>query len=124
MCCVWLLVCVCVCVLCPDSFKKEGRIEALFTLYFFGMLVQALIERELRSAMKRENISELPIYPEERLCKHPTTEQVFRLFSHAQRHTLFQKGKQIQTFPLELTALQKQVLDLIGIHKTAFNPPD
>jgi transposase len=108
----------------PVFLKKEGRIEALFTLYFLGMLVQALIERELRSAMKRENITELPIYPEERLCKHPTTEQVFRLFSHAQRHILFQDGKQIQIFPMELTDLQKQVLELIGIHKTVFNPPD
>jgi transposase len=108
----------------PVFLKKEGRVEALFTLYFLGMLVQALIERELRSAMKRENITELPIYPEERLCKHPTTEQVFRLFSHAQRHILFQNDNKIQIFPVELTGLQKQVLDLIGIHKTAFNPPD
>ena len=86
------------------------------------MLVQALIERELRSAMKRKNITELPIYPEERLCKHPTTEQIFRLFSHAQRHILFQDGIKIQIFPVELTGLQKQLLDLIGLHKTVFNP--
>jgi hypothetical protein len=43
--------------------KDEGRIEAFFTLYFLALLVQALIERELRLAMKRENIDELPLYP-------------------------------------------------------------
>jgi hypothetical protein len=39
-------------------------------------LVQAFIERELRLAMQREKIRELPIYPEKRLCKRPTTEQI------------------------------------------------
>ena len=38
----------------PVFLKNEGRIEALFTLYFLALLVQALIERELRLAMKRE----------------------------------------------------------------------
>ena len=38
----------------PVFLKDEGRIEALFTLYFLALLVQALIERELRLAMKRE----------------------------------------------------------------------
>src|SRR5262249_19068359 len=47
----------------PVLLKNEGRIEALFTLYFLALLVQAIIERELRLAMKRENINELPLYP-------------------------------------------------------------
>ena len=72
----------------PVFLKNEGRIEALFTLYFLALLVQALIERELRLAMKREKLAELPIYPEQRRCKRPTTEQILRLFSLAERHTL------------------------------------
>ena len=32
----------------PVLLKDEGRIEALFTLYYLALLVQALIERELR----------------------------------------------------------------------------
>jgi hypothetical protein len=32
----------------PVLLKNEGRIEALFTLYFLALLVQAIIERELR----------------------------------------------------------------------------
>ena len=47
----------------PVLLKNEGRIEALFTLYFLVLLVQALIERELRLAMKREGIEELLLYP-------------------------------------------------------------
>lgn len=72
----------------PVFLKNPGRIEALFTLYFLALLVQALIERELRLTMKREKIKELPIYPEQRLCKRPTTEHILRLFSLAERHTL------------------------------------
>ncbi|NTV04509.1 IS1634 family transposase, partial [bacterium] len=68
----------------PVYLKNEGRIEALFTLYFLGLLVQALIERELRLAMQREAIEELPLYPEQRKCRRPTTEQVLRLFALAQ----------------------------------------
>jgi transposase len=36
----------------PVFLKNEGRIEALFTLYFLALLVQALIERELRLAIE------------------------------------------------------------------------
>ena len=39
----------------PVLLKNEGRIEALFFVYFLALLVQALIERELRRAMKREH---------------------------------------------------------------------
>jgi hypothetical protein len=77
----------------PVFLKNEGRIEALFTLYFLALLVQAPIERELRLAMKRNNIEHLPLYPEQRHCAHPTTEQILRLFSLAARNKLVQNSK-------------------------------
>jgi transposase len=104
----------------PVFLKDEGRIEALFTLYAIALLVQALIERELRQAMARDGIAELPIYPEQRQCAHPTTEQVLRLFSLAQRHKLLQQGRTVQSFDLQLTELQRQVLALLGVSASAF----
>ena len=104
----------------PVFLKDEGRIEALFTLYAIALLVQALIERELRQAMAREGIDELPIYPEQRQCAHPTTEQVLRLFSLAERHNLLQHGHSVQLFDLKLTQLQLQVLALLGVPAGAF----
>jgi len=104
----------------PVLLKNEGRVEALFTLYFLGLLVQALIERELRSAMAQHKIEQIPLYPEERRCKRPTTEQVLRLFSHTERHELLRRGKTVQAFPPKLTELQKQVLDLLGVPERAF----
>jgi transposase len=104
----------------PVLLKNEGRIEALFTLYFLALLVQAIIERELRLAMQRENIEELPLYPEQRECKHPTTEQILRLFSLAQRHQLMHDGKIIDVFDVQFTDLQRQVLGLLGVPEDAF----
>lgn len=104
----------------PIFLENEGRIEALFTLYFLALLVQALIERELRGAMRHEVIAELPLYPEQRQCRRPTTEQVLRLFSLAQRHRLLRDGQTVQTFDADLTDLQRQVLTLLGVPAHAY----
>jgi transposase len=104
----------------PVFLKNEGRIEALFTLYFLALLIQALIERELRIAMKRENIAHIPLYPEHRLCAHPTTEQILALFSFAERHQLIQDGNTIQLFETQFTDLQRQLLTLLGVPVQAF----
>lgn len=108
----------------PVFLKDAGRIEALFTLYFLALLVQSLIERELRLAMKRDGIEELPLYPEQRQCARPTTEQILRLFSLAERHRLIQDGRTAQVFEAELTALQREVLRLLGVSEHAFRPPE
>lgn len=104
----------------PVFLKNEDRIEALFTLYFLALLVQGLIERELRRAMKRQKIAQLPLYPEERRCCRPTTEQILRLFSLTERHILTRRGKLVQLFQPELTPLQKQVLELLGVPERVF----
>jgi transposase len=107
----------------PVLLKNEGRIEALFFVFFLALLLQAIIERELRRAMKATGITELPLYPEERTTKRPTANQVFRLFSLAQRHILSQNGLPVKTFYPELTPLQRQILNLLGVPENAFSQP-
>jgi transposase len=104
----------------PVFLKNEGRIEALFVLYFVGLLVQALIERELRRSMRAQDINELPIYPEERPSTRPTTEQVFRLFSHVEGHVLRSDGAVTEVFQPTLTDIQKEVLRLLGVPSAAY----
>jgi transposase len=104
----------------PVFLKNEGRIEALFHLYFFGLLLQALIERELRRAMKRESIESLPLYPEERHTAHPTTEQIFRLFAHAERLVIVSGERDLRVSPFRLSDLQRQVLRLLGVPQEAY----
>jgi len=53
-------------------------------------------------------------------CKRPTTEQILRLFSLAERHTLLRSGRITQVFPPELADLQRQVLALLGVPEDAF----
>ena len=71
-------------------------------------------------AMKREGIDELPLYPEERGDRRPTAEQIFRLFSLVQRHTLKRNGRTVQMFEPEMTELQLEVLRLLGVPKNAY----
>jgi transposase len=101
--------------LAPVFLKNEGRIEALFFLYFLALLVQALIERELRQAMATEGIEELPLYPEERTTKRPTAAQILRLYSLTTRHVLTQERRTVQIFEPQFTPLQAQVLRLLGV---------
>jgi transposase len=107
----------------PVLLKNEGRIEALFCVYFLALLVQALIEREIRRRMKRDGVEKLPLYPEERMCHRPTTEQILRLFAHAQRHTLSRSGRLVEAFEPELTELQTEVLRLLGVPRSAYRRP-
>jgi integrase len=100
--------------------KNETRIEALFTLYFLALLVQALIERELRQAMQAVHIEQLPLYPEARACRRPITEHILRLFSLAERVTVFAGADIVRVFPPQLTELQRQVLGLLGVPATAY----
>lgn len=104
----------------PVFLKNEGRIEALFFLYFVALLIQALLERELREAMKRKRIDSLPLYPEERACPQPTVLQILRLFRSLQHHALLEKGQIVQEFPPKLTDIQSQVLKLLGVSERIY----
>jgi transposase len=104
----------------PVFLKNEARIEALFTVYFLALMVQALIERELRQAMAAAHIEQLPIYPEQRACRRPTTEHILRLFSLAERITVSAHGQAVRVFPPQLTELQSQILTLLGVPASAY----
>jgi transposase len=104
----------------PVLLKNESRIEALFFLYFIALLVQALIERDLHQAMAREGIKELPLYPEDRKTRRPTADQVLRLFTFVQRSWLYQGTRKVQVFNPELTDLQKQILALLRVPRSAY----
>jgi len=99
----------------PVYLKSPHRIEALMFVYFIALLLNALIERELRLSMKKNKIKELPFYPEERDCKHPTTNRLIALFSNQRRHILKERDKIIKYFFDPLSELQIQILKLLGV---------
>jgi transposase len=102
-------------VVAPVYLKETSRIQALLCVYFFVLLVEALLERELRRAMAGKEIEGLPLYPEGRACRRPTARRVIDLFEDVQRHTLvLGKGPPVE-FTTELTRLQRRILRLLGM---------
>jgi transposase len=104
----------------PVWLKNVARIEALLFLYFVALLVHALLERELRQGMAREKIESLPLYPEERECRAPSTERILDLFAPLQRHRLRKHSNLLQVFEPQLSKLHKRVLALMQIPMSAF----
>ncbi len=104
----------------PVFLKDVGRIEALLGVYFLVLLVEALIERELRQVMKHHQIESLPLYPEGRPCRRPTTRRVIDLFEPIQRHTLEQAGSEPTCHITELSPLQRRILRLLSISDTSY----
>ena len=99
----------------PVYLKAVHRIQALLCMYFFALLVEALLERQLRQAMQQEEIEALPMYPEGRACRWPTARRVIDLFESVQRHTLEQRRHPTEVMVTELTRLQRKLLRLIGL---------
>ena len=54
--------------------------------------------------------------------RRPSCEQVFRLFSLAQRNVLRHHGAPVRVFDPELTPLQCQVLSLLRVPEQVYNP--
>jgi transposase len=99
----------------PVYLKAVHRIQALLSVYFFALLIEALLERELRGAMEREEIDSLPLYPEGRACCWPTARRVLDLFEPVQRHTLTQGKRPPEVLVTDLTRVQRRLLHLLNL---------
>jgi len=105
----------------PIWIKTIPRIEAIFLCHFIALLITALIERQIRTAMKAAGIARLPAYPEFRGCAAPSADRIFEIFAHVQRHELRdQADTLIQVFEPELTPLQLKILELLDVPATAY----
>ena len=106
----------------PLLLRSPARIEALFCCQFLALLLGALIERQIRTAMTAAATHHLPLYPELRGCTAPSTERILEIFADLARHELYHDGHHIQTFQPEINPLQRQVLDLLGVPASAYTP--
>jgi transposase len=102
----------------PVYLKAVHRIQALLAVYFFALLLEALLERELRQAMQRKGTESLPLYPEGRPCRWPTARRVLDLFEPVQRHTLQHGKRPTKVLVTDLTRVQRRLLNLLRL------PPD
>jgi transposase len=100
-------------VVAPVYLKEVSRIQALLCVYFLALLVESLLERELRRAMEREGIASVPLYPEGRACRRPTARKVIDLFEDVQRHELTAGRRPAVVFTTKLSRLQRHILRLL-----------
>lgn len=103
----------------PLLFKKIERVEGIMFLFFVALMLQAVIEREVRQKMKDKNILALPIYPEHRIAYHPTTAKIFDRFDGISIYHLKQ-GRKTKTYQDELSELQKKIIDILGMSEKEY----
>jgi transposase len=99
----------------PVFLKNVSRIQGLLAAYFFALLVQTLLERELRQAMARAGEATLPMYPEARPCARPTTHRLIEVFSSIQRHEVRVGDGEPQVMVTKLTKTQRSIIRLLGL---------
>jgi transposase len=104
-------------VVAPVFLKEVSRIQALLCVYFLALLVESLLERQLRRAMEREGIEVLPLYPEGRACRRPTARKVIDLFEDVQRHQLPAGRRPAVVFTTKLSRLQRRILRLLNMRR-------
>lgn len=104
----------------PVYLQDVARISGLLAVYFFALMAQTLFERELRRAMSTAGIKSLPLYPEGRPCVRPTTHRVIELFEPVQRHVLQTGEAEPQIMVTELTSVQRQIVELLGLSSESY----
>lgn len=102
----------------PLLFKKIVRVEAIMMIFFLSLMIQAIIEREVRKKMKDKNILALPVYPEHRIAYHPTTAKIFDRFEGLSIYYLEKDG--ITEYKDELSVLQKEIMNILTITENEF----
>ncbi len=98
----------------PVYLKKPQRAAGLIHAYFIALAVASLIEREVRTGMRRERIKSLPLLPEGRPTATPTCPRILEAFSDVTWYE-FQRGDEQVAFPIALSNLQKSLLKLLGV---------
>ena len=101
----------------PLLFKKIERIEANMFGFFIALVVQALIEREVRNKMKKHKIEKIRVYPEQREANHPTTSKIIDRFDNICTYKIMDNSKVVETFKDTLDENQKLILSLLDIQE-------
>jgi transposase len=99
----------------PLLFKKIERIEANMFGFFIALVVQALIEREVRNKMKEQKIEKIRVYPEQREASHPTTSKILDRFDNICTYKIMENSQVVETFSDSLNEDQKLILSLLNI---------
>ena len=104
----------------PLLFKKIERVDANMFAFFIALIIQALIERQVRQKMKDNNRFSLPLYPEDREASHPTTAKIMQIFDPVSTYRITSGSQLVEEYKDDLTDTQKTIVEFFGISETRF----
>jgi transposase len=107
-------------VVAPVYLKEVSRIESLLCVYFMVLLLQTLMERDLRLAMQRNDLTSLPLYPEDRACRHPTARRVIDIMQPLSRHRVMTDEGDALDLHTDPIPVQRQLMKLFGLTATTY----
>lgn len=104
----------------PLFCKKIERIEANMFIFFIALMIQALIEREIRQQMKKGKLKSLTVYPEDREATHPTTSKVFDILAQVSSYKTVNSKGNIEEYEDTLNETQQAILKLMNIDERRY----
>ena len=104
----------------PLLFKKVTRVEANLFVFFISLMLQALLEREVRSKMTLDGTKSLSLYPEQREAYQPTTNKIIDIFDGVSTYSIIQDGQVVEEFKDDLTDTQQTILRYLNISESQF----
>ena len=109
--------------LMPILFKKVERVEAMMFLCFLSLVIQGLIEREVRMNMAKKSIDYLNIYPEEMAAFRPTTPIILESFEGISRTRITNEDGVTEEINDNLSQNQLLTLDMLNMKPSDFWHP-
>lgn len=103
----------------PVYLKKPRRVAGLIHAYFIALALVSLVERQVRLAMQQRKIAALPLLPEGRATETPTAARILEAFTDVCWYEFERDGETV-AFPITLSALQTQLLELLDVPRTAY----
>ncbi len=104
----------------PLLFKNVNRVESNLLVFFIALIIQALIEREVRTKMSDDGVSGLLIYPEQREASRPTTNKIIDVFDPVSTYSIIENDQVVEEFRDELTDTQKLILEYLEIPESDY----
>lgn len=104
----------------PLLFQKIERVEANLFAFFVALILQALLERDVRAAMSANSMTSLTLYPEHRAAAHPTTSKVLAAFEDLCTYQIRVGSRVVEQYQDELNDTQQTILALLNISQEQF----
>jgi transposase len=104
----------------PLLFKRIDRVEANMFVFFIALMIQALIERQVRQRLKETRAGPLRLYPEDRDAPHPTTSQVLKTFDGLSSYQITDNDQPVEDYHDPLSDTHRKVIALFDITEQQF----